>query len=225
MVGDSGFDWWAPGDSGPRGGGAAFSYPYEEGRANALAREDSALLESYYSRRGLAFRGLSQVIEFGVELTRGSDWLAQGPALTITDIIATDTYVAYERLKAKAASNTKFCILQNRRDIDALPLCDLLYAIISLRHTRAVVLAQVLDLLLAKVNQGGLTLLRVPTQHKHYQFMLPGGQELGELDVIPQWKLFEMLNSNGFSLLLVQEEPLLRAADILYHTFLAQRQG
>jgi len=224
MGDDGGFDWWTPVGNAPPGG-AVFSYSYDEGRASALARDDAALLDNFYGRRGQASPRPSQVIEFGVELTRGSDWLARSAALTVTDIIPSDIYAARKRLQAKSASNTKFVILQNRRDIDTLPSCDLLYAILSLRHTRATVLAQVLDLLLAKVAQDGLTLLRVPTQHKHYQFMLPGSQELGELDVIPQWKLFEMLNSKGFSLLLVQEEPLLRAADILYHTFLAQRQN
>jgi hypothetical protein len=54
--------------------------------------------------------------------------------------------------------------------------------------------------------------------------MLPGTQEVEELNVIPQWKIFEMLDSNNFSLILVQEEPLFRAADVLYHTILAQRR-
>ena len=77
---------------------------------------------------------------------------------------------------------------------------------LSRRHTPATVLARVTELLLAKVKPGGLALMRAPTQHRHYQFMLPKTQELAELDVIPQWKLFELLEENAFSLIFVQED-------------------
>ena len=55
--------------------------------------------------------------------------------------------------------------------------------------------------------------------------MLPGAETANELNIIPQWKIFELLESNGFSLVLVQEDPLLRAADVLYTTVLAQRRS
>jgi hypothetical protein len=53
--------------------------------------------------------------------------------------------------------------------------------------------------------------------------MLPGGETANELNTIPQWQIFELLEYNGLSLVLVQEDPLLRAADVLYTTVLAQR--
>ena len=51
--------------------------------------------------------------------------------------------------------------------------------------------------------------------------MLPGVETAEEVNIIPQWKIFELLESNDFRLVLVQEDPLLRAADILYSTVLA----
>ena len=104
-------------------------------------------------------------------------------------------------------------------------MCNLLYSVLSLRLTQATMLAQVLGLLLAKVVPGGLALLRAPTQHRLYQFMLPGAETANELNIIPQWKIFELLESNGFSLVLVQADPILRTADVLYTTILARRRS
>jgi hypothetical protein len=106
-----------------------------------------------------------------------------------------------------------------------LPTFNLLYSVLSLRLTQATTLTQVLGLLLPKLGAGGLALIRAPTQHRLYQFMLPGAKTADELNVIPQWKLFELFESNGFSLVLVQEDPLLRMADVLYTTVLAQRSS
>ena len=55
--------------------------------------------------------------------------------------------------------------------------------------------------------------------------MLPGAETADQLNLIPQWKIFELLESNGFSLALVEQDPLLRASDILYTTVLAQRRS
>ncbi len=55
--------------------------------------------------------------------------------------------------------------------------------------------------------------------------MLPGTETANELNIIPQWKIFELFESNGFSLILVQDDPLLRTADVLYTTVLARRRS
>jgi hypothetical protein len=54
--------------------------------------------------------------------------------------------------------------------------------------------------------------------------MLPGAETANELNIIPQWKIFEMFEGNGFSLILVQDDPLLRTSDVLYTTVLARRR-
>jgi hypothetical protein len=55
--------------------------------------------------------------------------------------------------------------------------------------------------------------------------MLPGAETADQLNIMPQWKIFELLESNGFSLVLVEQDSLLRAADVLYTTVLAQRRA
>jgi hypothetical protein len=223
---DGSIDWRPPVGGGPQFGREAFSSAYDEARAKALARDDLALLERYYSQRGTPFGALTNIVEFGLSLTHGSDWLAdKGRTLSMADIIAQEVYAASKRLTTGTVSNIKFEVLNYRHDVDLLPMCNLLYSVLSLRLTQATTLAQVLDLLLTKVVPGGLALLRAPTQHRLYQFMLPGAETASELNVIPQWKLFEMLESNGFSLVLVQADPILRAADVLYTMILARRSS
>lgn len=210
---------------GPQFGRETFSAGYDEARAKALARDDLALLRHYYNQCGTRFGGLLDIVEFGLTLTHGSDWLSEGgETLSMTDIVATEVYAASERLKQNAVLNINFGVLYSRRDIEFLPICNLLYSVLSLRLTPATILAQVLGLLLTKVGPGGLALLRAPTQHRLYQFMLPGAEAANELNIIPQWKIFELLESNDFSLVLVQEDALLRTADVLYTTVLAKRR-
>jgi hypothetical protein len=220
---DGGFGSWAASEGGAEGAHEIVGSAPEERRAMVLARDDSALLNSHYDRRGLCFSGLSQIVEFGLGFTGGSDWLRRAGPLAVADVVASEVQAASERLNTGAPTDAKFHILHHQADVAALPDCDLLYSVLSLRHTRAAVLARVLDLILAKVVAGGVALLRVPTQHKLYQFMLPGARALPELDVIPQWKLFEMLEANGFSIVLAQQDPLVRMDDLLFHTILAQR--
>jgi len=223
---DGGVDWGPRAVEGPQFGPQTFSSGYNEARAKALGREDLALLQHYYSQCGTRFAGLPNIVEFGLTLTHGSDWLSEGgETLSMTDIVASEVYAASDRLKAKAVSNIKFGVLYSRRDIESLPACNLLYSVLSLQLTQATILAHVLGLLLTKVGLGGLALLRAPTQHRLYRFMLPGAETADQLNIVPQWKIFELLESNGFSLVLVEQDSLLRAADVLYTTVLAQRRG
>ncbi len=223
---DGSLDWGPLTGGGPQFGRETFSAGYGEARAKALARDDLALLQHYYNQCGTRFAGLPNIVEFGLSLTHGSDWLSEGgETLSMTDIVASEVHAASERLKTKAVSNIKFGVLYSRSDVGFLPICNLLYSVLSVRLTQATILAQVLGLLLTKVGPGGLALLRAPTQHRLYQFMLPGTEAANELNVLPQWKIFELLESNGFSLVLVQEDSLLRPADVLYTTVLAKRRS
>ena len=223
---DGSVDWGPTAGRGVQYGREISTLGYDEARAKALAGYDLALLQHYFSQRGIRLGGLPNVVEFGLTLTHGSDWLSERAiTLSMTDVIAPEVYAASERLKTKSISNIEFGVLYDRRDIGLLPMCNLLYSVLSLRLTQATILAQVLGLLLTKVAPGGITLLRAPTQHRLYQFMLPGAESAHELNIIPQWKIFELLESNEFSLVLVEEDSLLRAADVLYTTVLARRRS
>ena len=219
-------DWNGTAESELEFGRAAFRSGYDEKRAAALASDDLVLLDAFYRRRGERFQGRSAIVEFGCELTRGSDWLACGGPLVITDIIEPELVASFERLKTKSlAADTRLMMLHNQEDIASLPACDLFYAALSVKAIPPTVLAQMLELLLIKVATGGLALLHLPTQHKHYQLMLKNAQDLRDLTVLPQWRLFEILEKLDFALVIVQENRHLSSSDIIYHTVLAQRRA
>ena len=131
---DGSVDWRPRAGGGPQFGRETFSAGYDEARAKALARDDLALLQHYYSQCGTRFAGLPNIVEFGLTLTHGSDWLSEGgETLSMTDIVASEVYAASERLKTNAVLNINFGILYDRRDIGLLPICNLLYSVLSLR--------------------------------------------------------------------------------------------
>src|SRR5271170_2993064 len=102
------FDWGLAAGGGPQFGGETFRSAYDEARAKALAGDDLAMLRNYYSQRGSHFAGLSNIVEFGLTLTHGSDWLSEGgETLFMTDIVAPEVHGASDRLKSKAVSNIK----------------------------------------------------------------------------------------------------------------------
>lgn len=204
----------------------AFGSGYDEGRASILAREDLALLDAYYTRQGTHFPGRSQIIEFGCELTGGSDWLSGGGPFVITEVVAPELDMASERLKTKSPQlDIRLSLLRNGDDIAALPICDLFYSALSLKVVPTTTLARILGLLLAKVAVDGIALLHVPARHMHYQLLLREVQDLHDLYVIPQWKLFELFERLGFSLILVHEDLFFRSSDVVYCTVLARRRG
>ena len=74
---DSSVDWRPTGCGGVQLGRETFRSAYDEARAKALASDDLALLQNYYSQRGTRFAGLANIVEFGLTLTHGSDWLSE----------------------------------------------------------------------------------------------------------------------------------------------------
>ena len=202
-----------------------FLSEYSEARASIAAREDLALLDTYFARERIRFPDGAEIIEFGCELTRGSDWLSSKGSLLITDVVEPELGAARERLKGLRSVNIRLSLLRNSDDIASLPVCDLFYSVLSPKVVPPAVLTQILGLLLPKVAVDGIALLHVPARHKHHQLFLPEAQELDELHVIPQWKLFELFERLGFSLILIQEDVLFSSAHVVYYLVLARRHG
>lgn len=217
--------WTGTGESNQEFARTAFCPGYDDRRANNLARQDRALLEGYYATQNQQFIGRSRILEFGCELTGGSDWLADAGPLCITEITAAVLLESADRLKTKGCGNIQLGLLRHGNDIKTLAHCDLFYSSLSINRVPPTVLAHVLYLLLDKVTVGGIALIHAPTQHRNYELMSKNTQECGDVHVIPQWKLFELFDRVGFRLVLVQEDSCFRASDIVYHTLLAQRRA
>jgi hypothetical protein len=201
------------------------NYVYDQQQARAVALGDLALLDAYLRQNGRTLSQLRGTLEFGCGLTRGSDWLAHhGGQLTIADTCLRHLLLTQERLKQCMLTNVHLVHLTNNWNDAALPKVDLLYSIISLQDDAPNVVASALGLCLSKVAIGGLALIRAPTHHKHYELMLPQERGIMELHTIPQWKIFELMENNGFALIAVHEEKNYGTQNIVFHTFFSHRR-
>ncbi|MGO9848670.1 MAG: hypothetical protein ACLPKT_19385 [Methylocella sp.] len=201
------------------------NYVYDQQQAQAIALGDLALLDTYLRQNGKTLSHLRGILEFGSGLTRGSDWLANhGGQLTIADICLRHLLLTKERLKRCMPINVHLVHLTNYWNNAALPAVDLLYSIISLQDDTPNIVVPALGLCLSKVAIGGLALIRAPTHHKHYELMLPEERGIMELHAVPQWKIFELMENNGFTLIAVQEERRYGTQNIVFHTFFAHRR-
>lgn len=219
--------WQGLGDFKPCWSDVPFpNYVYDQQKAQAIALGDLALLDGYLRRNGKTLSQLRGALEFGSGLTRGSDWLAHHAGhLTIVDSCLPHLLITQERLKQCMPINVHLVHLTNYWNNAALPTVDLLYSIISLQDDTPNVVAPALGLCLSKVAIGGLAMIRAPTHHKHYELMLPEERGIMELHTIPQWKIFELLENNGFTLIAVQEEKNYGTQNIVFHTFFARRRS
>jgi hypothetical protein len=217
--------WQRLGDFKPSWSDVPFpNYVYDQQQAQAIALGDIALLDAYLRQNGKTLSHLRGTLEFGSSLTRGSDWLAHHTGkLTIADICPRHLLLTEERLKQCRPIDVHLVHLNNYRNNEVLPTVGLLYSIISLQHHTPNVVVPVLGLCLSKVAIGGLALIRAPTHHKHYELMLPEERGIMELHTIPQWKFFELMENNGFTLIAVQEEKNLGTQNIMFHSFFARR--
>ena len=101
VVSEGSLDWGPPAGEGLQFGRETVIAAYDEARAKALARDDLALLQHYYTQYGTRFGGLPNIVEFGLTLTHGSDWLSEGAeTVSMTDVVASEVCVACNRLKA-----------------------------------------------------------------------------------------------------------------------------
>jgi hypothetical protein len=221
---NGGQSWAGSAEIDPEFARAAFHSGYDSRRAEQIARQDHVLLDAFYTKLDQQFFGRSRILEFGCELTGGSNWLSEAGPLVIADLVAEELIAANKRLKKPAGQDIDWIFLRHSDDINALPPCDLFYSALSIKNTPPTVLTHVLSLLLDKVTAGGIALLHAPTQHRHHQLMVENAQEFHDLYVVPQWKLFDLLEMMDFRLVLVQENNYFRGADIIYHTILAQRR-
>ena len=188
-----------------------------------LAFQDRAILEAYYAAQNQKLSGRSRIIEFGCELTHGSYWLADAGPLSVTDVILDELIAAAEHLNQRTLAHIKLHFIRHGKDIEAMTSCDLLYSALSAKWTTGTVLVHIISMLLSKVTIGGITLLHAPTQHRNYNLMVDEFKDVYDFNIIPLWKLYDLIEQAGFKLILMQENTCFSDSDIVYHTLLAQR--
>jgi hypothetical protein len=201
----------------------AFNADYDQRRAACQARNDHALLESFYVNRRQRLSRHSRILEFGCELTGGSFWLANSKQFVIADITPATLQICAGYAQQRGIRDVQFVLLRHSQDLDALAPCDLLYSALSLKRIPPSTMVDILSLLLSKVTKGGVAVVHAPTGHRHKTLMVENTSSELELYLIPQWILSETFKQRGFEIALIQETVCYRSSDIIYHTFLVER--
>jgi SAM-dependent methyltransferase len=119
-------------------------------------------------------------------------------------VIACDISVAHLRLAlAVIGSTVRIIHIPNLDALNSLPGFDTLFSLIVLQHNPPPIIAFILDVLLDKLNWGGLAFFQVPTLMRDYTFDLrayldnPNSGSCMEMHCLPQRYIFEIARKNG----------------------------
>jgi SAM-dependent methyltransferase len=189
---------------------------------------DVAVLSAYFQRAGFDLHELQNVIELGCGVGRLTTWLSNRVKhVTGVDVSPPHLLIARQRLEKAKITNVHLIQITALSDIESLPMADLFYSVIVMQHNTPPVIAELLKAFLSRVNVGGFAFFQVPTYALNYEFALeryvPDSEGRMEMHVLPQKKIFEILNDKGFVLLEIQEDSAVGSTAMASHSFFARR--
>lgn len=193
-------------------------------------RREAGALDLIFARNGIVPSRSLRWLEYGCGVGRVTRWLAERAGrITGADISANHLKLAKEYCEAEGVKNADWVQIKTVKDIEALPPFDVLYSKIVLQHNPPPIIYAVLNLLLSKIDKGGLAVFQVPTYKSQYVFRMK--EYLSKIDsfkalemhVLPQHVVFDLLNRHGFVPLEVMRDHLVSQADYISNTFFARK--
>ncbi len=151
--------------------------------------------------------------ELGSGLGRSTIWLAKRFKRVIgSDVSAIHLDLAKDAFAKRQIGNVELHHINDLRSIESLPAFDVFFSIIVLQHNPPPLIAYLLGVILSKIRPGGIGYFQVPTYALSYSFnaerYLESELKLGfpEMHVIPQNKLFELIDKCACRILEVRED-------------------
>ena len=190
--------------------------------------DDVVILEAFFQRAGRDLRrDVGRVLELGCGVGRVTEHLAQTVAsVEALDVSSAHLALAEVRMRDLKLDAVQFRQLHRPEGVLESGEADLLYSVIVLQHNTPPVAAFILDQILSKVRQGGWAFFQVPTYGEEYSFRADQyvhDPARMEMHVIPQARIFEILERRGYRLLEVQEDTWTGDPSWLSNTFFAER--
>lgn len=191
--------------------------------------------EAYNLRRLLARLNLvlpssPVALEYGCGVGRVTRWLTEFCAHVYgVDVSKNHLLLAEKYLKDELRDNFSFIHVNNFGDIDALPNFDLLYSKIVPQHNPPPVIAKILEILLMKLNTGGIGVVQIPTYAKGYRFdpaeyiRTMSSLDKMEMHVLPQPAIFEIMRRNSCHPHEVFRDHLVTTMDFISTTFVFKK--
>ena len=172
-------------------------------RAAFITQRDDAFYESgkipvrqliaTLARYDIAPERLASCFELGCGLGRSTIWLAEHfDQVTAADISAPHLRMTQEAVTRFGRQNVAFLHTNKIDSLTRVPRFDALFSIVVLQHNPPPVIRYVLDVLLSRLNSGGVAYFQVPTYRFGYSFdaqeFLAAGPNLRSppMHVLPQ---------------------------------------
>lgn len=197
----------------------------------ATGRKRVEFLAAALARNGVDIAALPVCFELGAGVGRLTTWLAERFERVIAaDISSAHLDVAAKELSTRAKTNVTFLRVATMAELENAPPFDVFFSIISLQHSPPPVTKRVLEILLAKLNPGGVAYFQLPTLIPEQRFAAEtyappaSPQEQMETFAVPQKVLFALFDALGLKVLEVREDNQC-GPHKLSNCFLVQKPG
>jgi SAM-dependent methyltransferase len=165
------------------------------------------------ARCGAGVNSAGTCFELGCGLGRSTIWLAKKFAKVIgADVSAPHLELGRQAMAEFQCPNVDLVQVDKIGMLEKLPKFDAFFSIIVLQHNPPPLIRHMLQIILQKLNPGGLAYFQVPTYGLNYEFKidayLSNDVQLGvpEMHVLPQTEIFALAKASGCRVLEVRED-------------------
>jgi SAM-dependent methyltransferase len=184
---------------------------YETGRAEV------ARLESYLTRNGRVVPPEGVCVDYGCGVGRVTLWLARRfQHVVALDVSQPHLEMARRYLGARGITNVEYRLVRRPQDLNIMHGMNLFYSIMALQHNPPPLISEILSVALAHLDDEGTAFFQVPTHAKDYSWSYRDyvgdlmTQKRMELHVLPQWKIYQLIDAAGCKMLEVQPNSLVK---------------
>jgi SAM-dependent methyltransferase len=214
---------------------------HEAFRASNIAHNEEAFYESGRTliellrrtaeRCRIDLAGFKRCFELGCGVGRVTIWLAElFDRVVAADISLAHLALAREGINRFQRTNVEFIHVESFAALDQLPGFDVFISVIVLQHNPPPLIEALLKTVLKKLQPGGIAYFQVPTYYLNYRFHIDeyirnASPTNGlEMHVIPQDRLFEILENTGCHLLECREDSWTGIYEMISNSIFVKKQ-
>jgi SAM-dependent methyltransferase len=203
------------------------------GEFHESGRRNVEMFQATLTRNGVDLGGFRSCLEFGCGVGRVTRWLADHFERVLAyDISRAHLELAESYLAGEGLSHVDLRHVSRVDQLERLPPVDLIYSVIVLQHNPPPIIAVMIGAFVDALQPGGVAYFQVPTYRRGYGFSLRqylrqrSGIPSMEMHVIPQHRVFEIIDEHGGRVLEVLEDNWTGARHIeVSNTFVVRKRS
>jgi SAM-dependent methyltransferase len=165
------------------------------------------------SRYGIDIAQYVDCFELGSGLGRSTIWLAKKFKKVIgADVSSIHIALCEQEISKRQLTNIQLLQTSDLTSLGRVPNFDVFFSIIVLQHNPPPLIAYILRIILSKLRPQGIAYFQVPTYSRNYSFVAakylehPLNLGIPEMHVLPQNKLFELIEQASCRVLEIRED-------------------